>query len=305
MLELPGERRHDATRGRPARARPGADPRRSARDRADRSRASSVARPGSASSRGTRRASSRPAPRRSAARESRRWRTAAYVARATRWRRTPSARCRAARAGRACGRSVLASWPISSSPRSTIGASKSPPAIRSAAVSSRRRRCANIPAAVRPRTSASKQRERGRDEQAALHESHRRERVASDARNSSTASSPCGTATSAKSPDTSTHAAALDATASPPRAVRSRFRATSRELSPLRESATTASAGGVGAENAKATTRAFVATANSSTLSFQRSVSSGSSSASGAACSSSSSSRASTSCLSSDGTTMR
>ena len=47
-----------------------------------------------------------------------------------------------------------ASSPISSFPWSTIGASKSPPAMRSAAVSSRRSRCESIPAAVRPRTSA-------------------------------------------------------------------------------------------------------------------------------------------------------
>ena len=72
---------------------------------------------------------------------------------------------------------ATASCPISSSPRSTIGAPKSPPAIRSAAVSRRRTRCASMPAAVSPRTSASSEREGGREQQAALDEPDRRQRV--------------------------------------------------------------------------------------------------------------------------------
>ena len=76
---------------------------------------------------------SRRDPRRRAARGSPRSRTAASAARATRWRRTPSARCRAGRAGSASGRTSAASWPTSSWSSSTTGSSNAPSAIRSAA----------------------------------------------------------------------------------------------------------------------------------------------------------------------------
>ena len=88
-----------------------------------------------------------------------------------------------------------ASSPISSLPWSTIGAPKSPPAIRSAAVSSRRSRCESIPAAVSPRTSASTRAKavassnRSRTSRTVASES------ASGAWKSTTASSPSGTAT--------------------------------------------------------------------------------------------------------------
>src|SRR5919106_1377648 len=96
-----------------------------------------------------------------------------------------------------------ASCPISSSPRSTIGTSKSPAAMRSAALSNRRRRCASIPAAVSPRARASARanavasRRRFWTRRTVASES------ASEARKRTTVSGLTGTATSAKSPKSS------------------------------------------------------------------------------------------------------
>ena len=71
-----------------------------------------------------------------------------------------------------------ASSPISSLPWSTIGAPKSPPAIRSAAVSSRSSRCDSIPGGGQSEDQRKRERESGRQEQALTYEAHRRKRVA-------------------------------------------------------------------------------------------------------------------------------